>query len=770
MTANIQTFVIQSVASLIFVILIVSALAVGPVLSTPHPSEPATTAVQPQSPDVQEPVSQLNSSSSVVVPASNTPNITLTTTQQEQLAATAHPLSADSTQSSGVERILVVEAITDERLNQLRAANVSIRQRHGTQLQVAVPPQALSTLHTLSWIDSIREPAVIGQPTHGAESEGIESLGANNLHEQGITGEGVRVGIIDIGFEPTNEHIVDNIEEIRGDSTGRISHGTATAEVVTDVAPNSSLYLASISGELEYASAVDWLVAQDVDVIVMSLSFFGQPNDGTGFISEQATTAVQEHDVVWVNAAGNQRQSHYQAQFTDTNNNSFHNFPEAGDGNWLNGGDQIQAGSPLRVALTWNQWPTTATDYDMAVYRANTSGPDQLIARSTTSQTGIEEPVEIISLTAPTNGRYYLAVRNTDARGTETIELFAFAGGPLGVQTPESSLTAPAVGRNITTVAASNWDATETTYYSSMGPTNDGRVGVDVTGPTAVTNSVYGTYAGTSASAPHVGGVAALLKSTHPILRGSELRTIIQQSGGTVSPTLAAGYGATDTVRAADRADETAAISTTLTATTPQVKSGETTAIDIKVQNTRGIASYNFSVVAENTTRAHIENATTAGAPVGTNTTINSTHSSATVSVTNATITSNAAVTLGTATIRGNQSGSSNVTVTVSNITTADGYRYQPQSITSGQTLTVNNEIADITGNRLAPTDPDGDGRYEDVNGDGRVTISDVQALFEARNHEAVQANVAAFDFNGDNEASILDIQALFAKLTSSPR
>ena len=62
-------------------------------------------------------------------------------------------------------------------------------------------------------------------------------------------------------------------------------------------------------------------------------------------------------------------------------------------------------------------------------------------------------------------------------------------------------------------------------------------------------------------------------------------------------------------------------------------------------------------------------------------------------------------------------------------------------------------------------TDPDGDGVYEDVNGDGSYTVTDVQALFANRDSAAIRNDPDAFDFNGDGEFSINDVQALFARL-----
>jgi hypothetical protein len=63
------------------------------------------------------------------------------------------------------------------------------------------------------------------------------------------------------------------------------------------------------------------------------------------------------------------------------------------------------------------------------------------------------------------------------------------------------------------------------------------------------------------------------------------------------------------------------------------------------------------------------------------------------------------------------------------------------------------------------PTDPDGDGAYEDVNGDGAVGIGDVIVLFNGLSSPAVADHPDAFDFNGDGSVGIGDVVALFDEL-----
>jgi hypothetical protein len=61
--------------------------------------------------------------------------------------------------------------------------------------------------------------------------------------------------------------------------------------------------------------------------------------------------------------------------------------------------------------------------------------------------------------------------------------------------------------------------------------------------------------------------------------------------------------------------------------------------------------------------------------------------------------------------------------------------------------------------------DPDGDGLLEDVDGDGEVTIFDVQAFLEAFDGDVVGSNAARFDFDGDGDVDVFDVQTLLEAL-----
>jgi PKD repeat protein len=65
----------------------------------------------------------------------------------------------------------------------------------------------------------------------------------------------------------------------------------------------------------------------------------------------------------------------------------------------------------------------------------------------------------------------------------------------------------------------------------------------------------------------------------------------------------------------------------------------------------------------------------------------------------------------------------------------------------------------------LAPTDPDGDGRYEDVNGNGRADFADVVLYFNSLDWIAANEPVALFDCNGNGRFDFADVVWLFNRL-----
>ncbi len=64
-----------------------------------------------------------------------------------------------------------------------------------------------------------------------------------------------------------------------------------------------------------------------------------------------------------------------------------------------------------------------------------------------------------------------------------------------------------------------------------------------------------------------------------------------------------------------------------------------------------------------------------------------------------------------------------------------------------------------------APTDPDGDGTFEDVNGNGRLDYDDVTLLFKHIEDDSIQLNVDAYDFNENGRIDYDDVTELYGEI-----
>jgi hypothetical protein len=87
---------------------------------------------------------------------------------------------------------------------------------------------------------------------------------------------------------------------------------------------------------------------------------------------------------------------------------------------------------------------------------------------------------------------------------------------------------------------------------------------------------------------------------------------------------------------------------------------------------------------------------------------------------------------------------------------------YEVVTLSDDQAGTVEFTPPAVNDEQDLPGDVDGDGLYEDVNGDGDVDSGDAQSLFANRESDAIQNNAGAFDFNDDGAVNVGDAQALF--------
>jgi len=387
-------------------------------------------------------------------------------------------------------------------------------------VKVTVSLTELPTLASqLGGVAFIRPPYV--PHVLATSTEGVAAIDADLYHAAGHRGAGVKVAVIDLGFSGLTQAQARGdlpYSAVQNDLTGTgltsgITHGTAVAEIVHDIAPDAQLHLIKIGDEVDLDQAVTYCINNGIDIINHSLGWYNTNfYDGTGTIADIARRATSQ-GILWVNASGNEAQSHWEGTFVDGN----------ADG-WL---DQIitffaSAGSPIVTYLTWNEWPQAPTDYDLYILDPSSN----VIASSTKHQTGTEEPTESVQISATVSGTYSIRIQGV---GSKRLELFNLYQN-ISPAVASSSILAPANAAEVVTVGAidvSSYTTGPVEPYSSQGPTNDGRTKPDLCAPDNGTTGTapYTTFPGTSGAAPHAAGAAALLLSAQPTLTGSALKT-----------------------------------------------------------------------------------------------------------------------------------------------------------------------------------------------------------------------------------------------------
>ena len=416
-----------------------------------------------------------------------------------------------------------------------------LEKTHRSLVRCSIGIQALDQLARMSLVRSIRRPL---RPRLHVTSEGVQKTGAHLYHDlAAFKSSGVKVCVLDVGFEGYSDLLGSELPDAvtthsfteDGDLEAGEVHGTACAEIVHDMAPDAELYLANVYWDSDLIDAVQWIVDQKIDIISYSLGSYFGAGDGTGLDGALAQWAYQNGGVTWVTSAGNAANDHWSGTFSDPDGDGWHNF--SGDDELLHFYVPAELGSRYGVSayLKWNDWGTwddyygysgSHQDYDL--YLFIWEGNDwQLVDTSENRQPQFIWPWESIEGWSGLTDTYWgVAIRKHQASQDVFFDLYVdiHSRDTLEYNVPAGSLSAPADSPY--TIAVGAVDAVEDFYhyYSSQGPTADGRIKPDIAAPSAVSTSaatygsrnITGGFAGTSASCPHVAGAIALLKGKTP--------------------------------------------------------------------------------------------------------------------------------------------------------------------------------------------------------------------------------------------------------------
>ena len=385
-------------------------------------------------------------------------------------------------------------------------------------------------------------------------TEGDQILRADLARQSfNISGAGQKVGVISTGIDhlvnsqssrdlPSTVEIVNN--RFNGDE------GTAMLEIIHDIAPGASLAFADRgNSETDFINNIILLKNAGCTVICDDILFPLEPVYEDGAIAQTIDNIVNNNNIVYVSAAGNQHLAHYESDFVDNDNDGWHNF--SADDETMN--ILLAPGAEITAVLQWNnQFGKAADDYDLHIYNEQLTAE---LASSTNIQDGNDDPVEKIiyknaKLSATT---IHLCIKKF-AGQNRNLSLYLFGAGasPQQYIGTGGAIYGHAAAQNCLSVGAidaKDAGRNDIQPTSNRGPTRiysydaNGNPITFVDRPkpdhcaidgvkTKVGQSGYfpNPFFGTSAAAAHSAGIAALLRQTAPQMQATQMINVINST------------------------------------------------------------------------------------------------------------------------------------------------------------------------------------------------------------------------------------------------
>ena len=408
-------------------------------------------------------------------------------------------------------------------------------------------------------------------PAYGNQlSQGVQVHGSPVWNQGGYSGQGIKVGVIDVGFEGFEGLMgtelpasavgrcytdIGQFSHSLTDCGSETDHGTSVAQTIMDIAPEVSLYISNPYSKADLQTAANWMVSEGVKVINFSSGrSFDGPGDGTSPYSDsplKTVDGVVDGGTVWINAAGNNAKSTWFKSSPSKNADGFFIFSGTDIGSDIS----MSNGDYIHVQVRWDDnWGGADSDLDLYIRRVSDS---TVVASSEDIQSGGsgQDPIELIRFTAPSTAFYEIMVKHSSGLAPDWVQVLAWRGQSSSSQiryhTLTGSITNPAESAKpgMLSVGAAPWyDVQSIEGFSSRGPTPDGRVKPDITGADCGATSLHPSrfgFCGTSQAAPHVAGMAALVRQRFPSYTPQQVTQYLKDFAGRrgTVPNNSWGYG-----------------------------------------------------------------------------------------------------------------------------------------------------------------------------------------------------------------------------------
>jgi subtilisin family serine protease len=372
----------------------------------------------------------------------------------------------------------------------------------------------------------------------GSERQRREHLtrtGVDRWHQAGFRGKGVKVAILDSGFQGYRDFLgralparvtVRSFREDGNLEARESQHGILCGEVIHALAPEAELLFANWEASTpdSFLAAVRWAREQGARVISCSVIVPSwSDGEGGGPVHRELARILGDGsragDVLMFCCAGNTAERHWSGAFRDAGR-GFH----AWQGRTID--NPIQPWGSGRVSI---EVCGAAGELELSLWETTTG---RLLQR-TRSWPGNGGNCAIIRFSPQSEQSYAVRVRAVDGN-LKRFHLYVLGGG-LGHATAAGSIGFPGDGESVITVGAVDSRGRRVSY-SSCGP-NSCRPKPDLVACVPFPSLWrQQPFTGTSAADPQAAGLAALAWSRHTSWTARQIREALSKSAFDLGP------------------------------------------------------------------------------------------------------------------------------------------------------------------------------------------------------------------------------------------
>lgn len=497
-------------------------------------------------------------------------------------------------QTSGDGMIAVdvlVSADVTEVAADLRALGMKSLAVSTTSISGYLPMTEILNLENHELIKAVRHHKIYTK--NGAvTSEGVIATQSDKIADvYKYTGRGVKIGVISDSYNCNGGHQIDLVSgdvprwvEVLSeleDCSNATDEGRALVQIIYDFAENAKIYFGTgfnpgLSGTAELIATM--VETHNVDIIIDDIGSY----ESLFFQDDVLTMAVEQavnKGVTYITSAGNAGKFSYEGVFTPTYDPildiTVHNFDNV-EGTSAFQNITIPKGEGISLVMQWDEPAYSVSGgggsrSDLDIFLLSADG-SRVLAAAAQNNLG-NDPIEVLEyFNHETDGEsgFRLLIVHSQGRYPELVKYYIptkFTGSIDSYSTESSTIIGHSNAEGAITVGASLYTRTEqfghstneVEEFSSKGGTpilfdqngirfNESyrvRLKPDITAPNGVNTTFFEgedldsdgfpNFRGTSASAPHVAGIVALMLEANPKLTPQNVKQILQETASDIT-------------------------------------------------------------------------------------------------------------------------------------------------------------------------------------------------------------------------------------------